>query len=76
MSRRLSPEEMITRIQHLMDISRYRFANGWFFPSDLVPFSNSLKYQCKKLYGLGLLERNGDASARWGYSYKIKSSRK
>ena len=72
MSKRLSPEEMIAQIKRLMDISHYNYEGGWFFPSDLTPFSNSLKYQCRKLYGLGLLERQGDASDRWGYSYKIK----
>ena len=72
MSKRLSPEEMIAQIKRLMAISHYPFNDGWFMPSDLIPFSSSLKYQCRKLYGLGLLERQGDTSNRWGYSYKIK----
>jgi len=75
MNKRLSPDEMLAKVRRLLATSSYLHKDGWFFPSDLIPLSSSFKYQCKKLYGLGLLEREGDANSRWGYSYRIKGGR-
>ena len=62
----------IESIKNLIKISDYSFYSDWFFPSDLIPHSNSFKYSCKKLYEQGKLERQGDSIDRWGYQYRIK----
>ena len=62
----------IESIKNLIKISDYSFHSDWFFPCDLIPHSNLLKYSCKKLYEQGKLERQRDNIDRWGYQYRIK----
>jgi len=60
-------------IKNLIKKSKYNYqSNSWFFPSDLIPHSSSLKYACKKLYERGELERHGNETYKWGYQYRIK----
>ena len=72
MKDRKTPEEMLSNVKRLLEISPHRYKpNDWFFPSDLISFSRSFKYQCARLYKLSLLERHGDGTNRWGYQYRI-----
>lgn len=67
----MKEEEILKYVVEAVSQSPYPTPNGWFFPGDVYPHSQSLKYKCNKLYKLGLLERRGDSSDRWGYSYRI-----
>ena len=75
--KRLTLDEMLAKVKSLLGHDfwnpnmRYE-QTDWFFPSDLIPHSSQFKYQCKKLYEAGLLERHGDGTNRWGYTYRIK----
>ena len=46
--------------------------DSWFFCGDLAPHSTKIKYRCKRLYELGLVERRGNSSNRWGFQYKLR----
>ena len=74
MSKAKAADEMLSNVRRLLSISPYEYQpDSWFFPSDLIPFSRSLKSQCNRLFTLGLLERYGDGTNRWGYSYRVKA---
>lgn len=63
----------LENIKRLLAIPRWNYSfeqNDWFFPSDLLPHSTRIKYVCKKLYEVGLLERT-DGYGRWGYRYRV-----
>ncbi len=64
-------EEMLGGVVQSLNKSRYGYGvHDWFSPNDVRPFSTSFKYQCKKLYEAGLLER-GLSCGRWGYYYRV-----
>jgi len=70
-------DELLSDIKRLLALKRWNYSyemNDWFFPSDLIPHSTSVKYRCKKLFIAGLLERQGSSSDRWGYRYRIPPS--
>lgn len=74
MTKRLNPDDMIAEVERKLTAKYWNMSftlDSWFFPSDLCPHSLAFKYRCKKLYELGLLERQGDGRARWGYRYHI-----
>jgi len=73
MSKRLNPNEMMAEVRHCLIRKYWNMSftlDSWFFPSDLHPYDASFKYRCKKLYELGLLERDNSAG-RWGWRYHI-----
>jgi hypothetical protein len=50
---------------------KYLRNDGWFFPSDIKPHSQSFKNMCKYLYEKGFMERSGDSTDRWGFMYRV-----
>ena len=71
---RLTPDEMLADVERRLAIPRWNMnfkSHDWFFPNDVAPHSSKFKYMCKKLHGLGMLERNGGGSNRWGYTYRV-----
>lgn len=76
MAKRLNPDEMMAEVKERLTAEYWSMSftlDSWFFPGDLYPHSTAFRYKCKKLYELGLLERQGDWGARWGYRYHIPS---
>lgn len=70
-----SPQEMLQEVKDALEIKRWGYSftpHQWFRPDDVMPHSPSFKYICKKLHGLGLLERR-PTSGRWGYFYRVPS---
>jgi hypothetical protein len=75
MTQRLSLDGMLANVKRRLAIKQWSISfkmDDWFFPSDVTSHSSNFKYQCKKLYEAGLLERRGNKTDRWGYRYKIK----
>lgn len=73
MDKRLNPTEMMAGVRRRLTAKYWNMSftlDDWFFPNDLSPHNARFKYMCKKLYGLGLLERT-DSAGRWGYKYHI-----
>ena len=63
----LSDVKILLAIPHRYTIDPY----SWWMPSDVLPHSPQFKRKCVKLCKAGLLERRGDGSSRWGYSYRL-----
>lgn len=60
-------------IKKLLSSSKHKYKeDSWFFPNDLIPHSQKLKYACKKLAENGKIERRDDYG-RWGYMYRLKT---
>jgi len=73
----MKPEQMLEEVKRRLTLTYWNYSfkpTEWFFPSDVTPYSNSFKYKCKKLHALGMLERQGDGTARWGYRYRVQSN--
>ena len=64
--------EWLTQIKRLLNNSPYGHTEtSWFYPGDILPNSNRLKYRCRVLAEKGLLE----VEKAWQGSnlYRIKS---
>jgi hypothetical protein len=68
--KRLTLAEKLAELRQELQVSKRHNQNSWFFPSDLA-HGSAIKYQCRKLYEAGLIERRGDPDSRWGYQYRI-----
>lgn len=80
MNKRLKPAEMMAEVRRRLTAKYWNMSftlDDWFFPNDLSSYDARFKYVCKKLYGLGLLERQPPDgwAGRWGYQYHIPQSR-
>jgi len=73
----MKPEQILEEVIRKLARTYWNYnfkPNEWFFPSDVSPHSTSFKYKCKKLHALGMLERQGDSSDRWGYRYRVPNN--
>lgn len=63
---------MLDELKYQLSLKRWNYNYGlhdWFFPEDVVRHSKKFKYMCRRLYSLGLLER--DTGSPFGYTYRI-----